>query len=229
MRSSAEHNSQEADPYIELSLLSEVQRTPDTTQRGLASRLGISLGLTNLLLRSVAHKGYVRVAKANWRRRIYALTPKGMVRRVLLTGAYINRVLDHYQKVKLILREELEPLALHAESRVAIYGTGEFAELVYLGLRNLGIEEVDIFVPQSPDGDKFLGMPVRDVATLQPEHYDRVVIAAFNGLENRLAELQGQGVAADQLVTFFGSAPLEPTEERIRDDAGNSEERRNVS
>jgi hypothetical protein len=152
-----------------------------------------------------------------------------MVRRVLLTGAYINRVLDHYQRVKLILREEMEPLALHAESRVAIYGTDEFAELVYLGLRNLGIEEMDIFAPQSPDGSKFLGMPVRDVATLQPKHYDRVVIATFNGLEKRRAELQGQGVTAHQLVTFFGSAPLETAEEQIRDIAGDPEKRRNVS
>lgn len=226
MRSRNEHSGQEVDPYTELSLLSEVERAPDTTQRSLARTLGISLGLTNLLLRNVAHKGYLRVAQANWRRRLYALTPKGMIRRVLLTSAYVNRILGHYQRVKLILQEELEPLALHTESRVAIYGTEEFAELVYLGLRNLGIEEMDIFAPQFQEGRMFLGMPVRDVATLRPESYDRVLISTFDSVEMRYAELREQGVSTDKLVTFFKAKSLE---EEIRDVSENRREQQIVS
>lgn len=229
MRSRNEHNGQEVDPYTELSLLSEVDRTPDTTQRGLARTLGISLGLTNLLLRNVAHKGYLRVVQANWRRRLYALTPKGMIRRVLLTSAYVNRILGHYQRVKLILQEELDPLALHAESRVAIYGTEEFAELVYLGLRNLGIEEVDIFAPQFQEGRMFLGMPVRDVASLHPGSYDRVLISTFDSVEIRCAELRAQGVSTDKLVTFFKAKPLEVKEKETSNAAENRKEQQIVS
>ena len=225
MRSRNEHNDDhEADPYAELSLLSEVRRTPDTTQRGLASRLGISLGLTNILLRNLARKGYVRVAQADWRRRLYALTPQGMVRRVLLTGAYVNRVLDHYQKVKLILREELEPLSLHAESRIAILGVGEFAELVYLGLKEFGIEEMDVFDTESEDGRRFLGMPIRDVAALQPEQYDRVVVAMLDDLDASCTRLQELGVPQEHLVTFFGVQVEKAVEEPMMDADMQSEE-----
>ena len=225
MRSRREHNdAHKADPYAELSLLSEVRRTPDTTQRGLASRLGISLGLTNILLRNLARKGYVRVAQADWRRRLYALTPRGMGRRVLLTGAYVNRVLDHYQRVKLILREELEPLSLHAESRIAILGVGEFAELVYLGLKEFGIEEMDVFDTESEDGRRFLGMPVRDVATLQPEQYDRVVVAMLDDLGASRTRLQELGMPQEQLVTFFGVQVEEAMEEPMTNADSHSEE-----
>ena len=218
MRSQYEHNdNRKGDPYQELNLLSEVRRTPETTQRGLATRLGISLGLTNLLLRNLAHKGYVRVAQANWRRRLYALTPKGMVRRMLLTTAYVSRTLDHYQTVKLIMQEELEPFSLHGESRVAIYGTSEFAELVYLALKELGIEEMDIFALESQDGHRFLGLPVSDVATLRPEQYDRVVIALLGDVRTSWQQLLGLGVAPEQLVTLFPNASLQG--EEPRDDA----------
>jgi hypothetical protein len=152
-----------------------------------------------------------------------------MIRRVLLTSAYVNRILGHYQRVKLILQEELDPLALHAESRVAIYGTEEFAELVYLGLRNLGIEEVDIFAPQFQEGRMFLGMPIRDVASLHPGSYDRVLISTFDSVEIRCAELRAQGVSTDKLVTFFKAKSLEEKEEEIKGFPENRKEQQIVS
>jgi len=169
----------------------------------MSQRLGIALGLTNVLLRNLAEKGYIRVTQAGWKRWVYALTPAGFSRKVHLTVAYIHRFLDHYQTVRQTLREELEPLALNEESRIAIYGTGQFAELVYLGLRERGIEEVDVFGPKSLNGLKFLGMSVQDVKVLQPEQYDRVIVAQLYDSNSDLMELQGLGVAPDKLVRFF--------------------------
>ena len=204
MRSESEHkNSDDIEASRELTILSEVQSTPDTSQRRLAKRLGISLGVTNLLLRNMARKGYVRITRAGWRRWLYALTPAGFSHKVHLMAAYINRFLNHYQRIRRALREEMEPLALHMESTVAIYGTGEFAELVYLGLKELGIEEVDIFTSGSPDGSRFLGMPVRDVAVMRPEYYDRVIIGLLEDTESSCAELRARGVTSEQLVTLL--------------------------
>jgi len=227
MRSKSEHDeSRDGTTHnLEFDLLSEVLRTPDTTQRNLASRLGISLGLTNLLLRNVARKGYVRVARAKWRRRLYALTPKGIVQKVLLTVTYVGRFLDHYQKVRLILREELELVALHAESRVAIYGTGDFAELVYLGIKEFGIEEVDVFGPKGVAGSRFLGILVQDATTLKPEHYDRVVVAELKGTRKISSEILALGVAPDHLLTFFDNMPRESMEQIVANTQTDPEER----
>ena len=204
MRSQREQqNSTDDSSYRELRLLSEVQGTPEVTQRDLSRRVGIALGLTNVLLRHLAQKGYVRVTRAGWKRWLYTLTPEGFSRKIQLTVAYIHRSLDHYKKVRQTLREELEPLALNEESRIAMYGTGEFAELVYLGLREIEIEEIDIFGPRSPGSGKFLGMLVHDVETLRPERYDRVVVALLRGSEASYVELREAGVAPEKLVTFF--------------------------
>ena len=204
MRSEDEPSNLIMDPkYRELRLLSEVQQAPDATQRTLARQLGIALGLTNVMLKNLKTKGYVRITQASWQRWLYALTPAGFTRKIQLTVAYIHRVLDHYQQVRQTLREELEPLELNEESRVAILGTGEFAEVVYLGLKELGIEEIDVFRTGNPDGDRFLGMPVRASATLRPGQYDKVVVAMLNVSPYSLDELQSLGVAPSNVVTFF--------------------------
>ena len=189
--------------YRDLQLLSEVVENPDVTQRQLSRKVGIALGLTNVLLRNLMQKGYIRVTHATWKRRLYTLTPEGFSHRIRLTMAYVRRVLDHYQKVRHTLREQLEPLALNAESRVAIYGTGEFAELVYLGLREIGIEEIDVFAQDSPNSNKFLGMPVRDLSALKPEEYDRVVVAILSGVDAVDKEFPMLNGLSDKLVTFF--------------------------
>lgn len=214
MRSKSEQtDAVESDPARELMILSEVQDSPQTSQRRLAQQLGVSLGLTNLLLRNLSRKGYVRITQAGWRRWLYALTPAGFSRKVQLVVAYIGRFMDQYRMIRRTLREELDTLALHAESRVAIYGTGEFAELVYLGLREFSIEEVMIFDAGAQDGRRFLGIPIRDVATLRPDQYDRVVVAVLEDVHKKSLELRDLGVSPDQLVTLFTSDAPESAEE----------------
>ena len=188
-----------------MQLLSEVEENPEVTQRELSLRAGIALGLTNVLIRNLAQKGYLRITQAGWKRWLYNLTPEGVSHKVRLTVNYVHKVLDHYQNVRQTLREELEPLALTAESRVAIYGTGEFAELVYLGLKELGIEEIDVFSNKSPDGSRFLGMPVQDIASLKPGSYDRIVVAMIGDIKASLAEIKHLDEPARLIVTFFNN------------------------
>jgi len=196
---------QEEDTYRELRLLSEVQAMPETTQRHLATSLRISLGLTNLLVHNVVRKGYLRIIRAGWRRSLYALTPTGFSRKVQLTTTYIRRYLDHYRWVRQILREELEPLGLNAESRVALYGTGEFAELVYLALKELGIEQLNVFAADSVPSTRFLGMPVHQVTALKLEDYDRVVVGLISNDDGISMDIPILVEAREKLVTFFGN------------------------
>ena len=186
-------------------MLTEVEGTPEITQRELSRKAGMALGLTNVLLHNLAKKGYVRITQAGWKRWLYNLTPEGFAQKVRLTVAYTRRVLDHYLKVRQTLRAQLAPLALNDESRVAIYGTGEFAELVYLGLKELGIEEIEIFDRRGSADQRFLGMLVQDVTTLRPEGYDRILVALLGEPETPLAELQGLGASSRKLVTFFAN------------------------
>jgi len=184
-------------------MLSEVDDTPDVTQRQLSSRVGIALGLTNVLLKTLVSRGYVKVSQASWKRRLYTLTPDGFSHRLRLMTSYVHSFLDHYQNVRQTLRDQLEPLALNAESRIAICKTGQFAELVFLALKEIGIEEIDFFDEKMPGTHRFLGTFVKDISQIQPSQYDRIVIASVGSLDPLKRILIDQRVAPEQLVTFF--------------------------
>ena len=204
MRSSNEHTDSAEDSYPkELQLLAEVEEAPDITQRELAQKLEIALGLTNMLVRNLTQKGYLRFVQASWKRRLYTITPKGFSYKIHLITGYITRFVNDYKNVRQTLRDELHPLALHAESRVAMYGTGEFAELVYIGLREIGIEEIDVFGSKGTEKSKFLGIPIQDVSQINSERYDRVLVANLVGQQSTRAQLQELGIEKDTLVTFF--------------------------
>jgi hypothetical protein len=168
--------------------------------------MGTALGITNVVLRHLIQKGYIRATQANWRRWLYTLTPDGFSHKIRLTTAYINRVLHHYQGVRQILREQLGLLTLNEESRVALLGTEEFAELVYLGLREMGIEEIEVYGLGDQPADKFLGMPVRDLATLRFEQYDKLLFADINSFrDSDLLRINRLEEAPDNLVVFFAN------------------------
>jgi len=184
----------------ELHLLNEVSRDPEITQRQLSQRVGLSLGLTNVVLRNLAQKGYIRATHAGWKRWLYNLTPKGISHKVQLTVSYIGRVMDDFDRVRQTLAEQLDPLGLNEESSIAIVGNTEFAELVFLGLKDHGIDEIDVF---GPGKGKFLGMPVREIESLVSERYDWVMLAILDDASESRDNMLSQGISDDKLVSFF--------------------------
>jgi DNA-binding MarR family transcriptional regulator len=187
----------------EMHLLYEIDSQPDSSQRTLAARIGIALGLTNILIRRLVEKGYVRVSKAGWKRWVYTLTPAGISHKTRLTVSYIQRFLGHYQQVRQMLREELASMDLHTESRIAVCGTGSTAEIVYLALRELEIEEIDFYEKNPEPGQRFVGMLLRNVTTLDPEAYDKVIVTQLENNYLNLEILDGIAISPGKLETLF--------------------------
>lgn len=63
----------------EFLLIQELARNPEATQRHLSESLGVSLGMTNLLIRRMARKGLLKVQQLDWKRTRYLLTLEGAV------------------------------------------------------------------------------------------------------------------------------------------------------
>ncbi len=178
MRSENEHpNKIEDVSYKELRLLEEIEQDPELSQRQLSRRMGVALGVGNLLLKNLAKKGYIKVTHLSWKRWIYVITPKGMTRKVNLTLSYIESFLGHYRRVKKILKENFNSLTLNKESKVAIVGTGELAELAYLALLDIGVDEIDMFGNEN-DKHIFLGMNVVSIQDIEVNDYSKIVVTS---------------------------------------------------
>ncbi len=193
MRSLNEHKNLETRSYRMLRLLEEVELTPDMSQRRLSNRLGIALGITNILLKSLVIKGYIRVVHVKWRRWAYILTPAGISRKVQLTIAYTERFFGDYRRVRELLQEDLRPLKPTADAKIAIYGTTELAELAFLTIRDLDITRFD-FIGEESSGKRFLGMPVLSLDSIDSSDYVMFLVAYPSNVEARCGELRSKGV-----------------------------------
>jgi len=123
-------------------------------------------------------------------------------------ASYVQQVMDHYQRVRQTLRDQLEPMALNKESSIVIYGVGQFAELVYLGLEAQGIEEIEVFTENPDYGEMFFGLPVQDALEIKGNNYDRVVLAALNVPEETWECLTERGAPSEKLVAFFANSKI---------------------
>jgi DNA-binding MarR family transcriptional regulator len=188
----------------DLQLLEALEHEATITQRTLSGRLGIALGLTNLYLKRLIRKGYVKCVTVSPNRLVYSLTPKGMARKARLTYEFMKYSLDFYRDARLHLRRSLA-VAVATQKRVAIFGTGDAAELVYLLLKDMGLELVAVF--DAAGQGTFLGLPIRPVAEQAAVDYDVLVIAALERPAGTAKLLRQVGVPDSKIVTLRPGAP----------------------
>ena len=189
----------------DLRILSAIEEDAPLTQRALAERLDVALGLANLCLKRLARKGYIKVVRFNDRpaarkRLRYLLTPKGLAEKSRLTYEHTIYALNLYRRTRQTLREALGGLGQRGLKRIALYGTGDAAELAYLTLKECGLEPVGVFTRDG--GGTFLGFPVQSLGALDAQEVDGVVIATFERPEPLLAEVERAGVARDKCLTL---------------------------
>jgi DNA-binding MarR family transcriptional regulator len=182
----------------DLQILSAIGEGRPITQRALAEHLGIALGLTNLYVRRLARKGFIKVSDA--RRLRYLLTPKGAAEKTRLTYEHMAYALRLYRQTRETLRESLSRLPDGGLERIALYGTDEAAELAYLTLKEAGVEPMGVFSDES--GGRFLGYPVRDVRELLTEDCDRIILAAFGEPDVHVARLAALGLPPEKFLMF---------------------------
>jgi DNA-binding MarR family transcriptional regulator len=124
---------------ITISLLAAVEESSGVTQRSLARRLGIALGLTNAYLRRCINKGLIKIAHAPANRYRYYLTPKGFAEKSRLTADYLSYSFDFLRRA----RADYEALFRLCEERgwqrIALCGAGELADIASLSAQGYAL------------------------------------------------------------------------------------------
>ena len=183
-----------------LQALEAIAADDHITQRTLAGQLGIALGLTNIYLKRLVRKGFVKCVNVQSNRLRYLLTPKGIAEKTRLTYEFMEYSLFLYGHVRSHLRQVLQPYALDNRRRIAVYGTGEAAELAYLSVTELGLELVAVF--DSADAGRFLGHTVRDIEAHDQVDFDLLIVATLGPADPIVERLVELGIPSDRLVTL---------------------------
>jgi hypothetical protein len=104
------------------------------------------------------------------------------------------------------MRTILGPIVRNGATKIAIYGTGEAAELAYLSLKEFGLEPAAIFGRSS--GGKFLGQAIQELDPAQLADIDRLIIAHIGNPGDLMSEPPLRDVSKDKILLLRPDASI---------------------
>jgi DNA-binding MarR family transcriptional regulator len=162
---------------VVLELLEAIERQGEQSQRAMADKFGVALGLVNAYLKICIKKGYVKVKRLPPRRYVYMLTPKGMSEKVRLTLLLLSRELHSFRRARADYREACDAARARNWRRVVLIGASELAEISALCALETGIE-IAAVVDGDLAAERFIGVPVVPALADIPGPYDGALITA---------------------------------------------------
>jgi DNA-binding MarR family transcriptional regulator len=131
---------EQTEQKVMVHLLTEIERNPSFTQRGLASDLGIALGLMNQYLKRCVYKGWVRASQISPRRITYFLTPEGFKEKSVMVGEYLARSLTFFRDARIQCEEAFATCKAQGWGYVGLVGAGDLADIARLVAQGTGIK-----------------------------------------------------------------------------------------
>jgi hypothetical protein len=164
------------------------------TQRSLSSDLGVALGLTNLLMRRLVARGYVKVAGMGTRHIRYLMTASGWEALAHATRQSLENTVHLYTQTREQIRSSLSAISERCDmdaagqKRVVFYGAGDVAEIAYVSLQSTDLTlvgvvddrrtgrffDVAICPPEQLSADTIGGVPYAHVVVTSVRHADSI-------------------------------------------------------
>ena len=133
-------NANQKNQDVTLSLLQSIANNADITQRSLAKRLGLALGLTNNYLKECIKSGLIKVEQIPANRYLYYLTPKGLTEKATLMSSYVNRSMNFFSEALLEAEQFFTLCHQQHYSRVALVGNNDLSDIALLVAKSFDIE-----------------------------------------------------------------------------------------
>ena len=157
-------------------ILQAIASGEHVTQRSLSNELGVALGLTNLLIRRLVAKGFVRMARIGRRQVRYLMTVDGWEALGRATRLSLENTVHLYTQTREQIRLTLDVVSQRCSQdadgrkRVVFYGAGDVAEIAYVSLQSTDLTLVGV-VDDRKTG-QFFGLPISPADALTADNLD---------------------------------------------------------
>jgi len=195
-------------------ILTEIEAGKSVSQRSLSRDLGIALGLTNLLVRRLVRKGWVRIIRIKRNRVLYFLTPAGIAEKASMSRAALQNSIRFYAQARDRIRERFAALSaelpgdgrgpdgLPTGKSIVFYGSGEVAEVGYICLQGTDLQLVGVVDDQGRE--RFFDVPVYDPPLLHATDingspFGRLVVMSFGETDQIREQLEALAVPPDRV------------------------------
>ncbi|UCG63394.1 MAG: winged helix-turn-helix transcriptional regulator [Deltaproteobacteria bacterium] len=185
--------------FRSLQLLEEIDNNHSPSQRDLAQKLNISLGLVNSFIKRLATKGYVKITTIPRNRVKYILTPKGFAEKSRLTYEFIQYSFHFYKRALRDIEDLLNDFQERGVKKVVLYGANDLAEIASISLRGTDIKLIGV-ADEEKQGKDFLGFTVKSITELKKAGFDRIIVTTVDSKEAQLDKLLRKRIPGEKIV-----------------------------
>jgi len=182
-----------------LKILEEIEKDKAPSQRYLAGKLNISLGLVNSFIKRLAGKGLFKIKNIPKNRVKYILTPKGAAEKTRLTYQYIEYSFKFYKSAREKLRILFYDLTQNGNKKIVFYGAGDLAEIAYISLQEVPIELVAV-IDDNKAGEIFMDFVIAGSNYLSKIYFDKIIITSNDDTENNLKSILKKGISRSKVA-----------------------------
>jgi len=182
-----------------LHLLEEIESNQYPSQRYLAEKLNVSLGLANSFIKRLANKGYCKITTIPKNRIKYILTPKGAAEKTRLTYEYIHYSYKFYKRARQNLKELFKNLVGEGVQRIVFYGADELAEIAYVSLQETALELTAV-VDDKKVGKKFFKFKITGLNRIKSLSFDKIIITDTESNKQIMEKLMDGGIPRSKLT-----------------------------
>ncbi len=182
-----------------LKILEEIEKDKAPSQRYLAGKLNISLGLVNSFIKRLAQKGLFKITNIPKNRVKYILTPKGAAEKTRLTYKYIRYSFQFYKSARQKLRVLFSGLTKNGNKKIVFYGAGDLGEIAYISLQEVPMELVAV-VDDNKSGEIFMDFVIADPDYLSTIYFDKIIITSIDDTENILKNILERGISLSKVA-----------------------------
>ncbi|MFA5087935.1 MAG: NTP transferase domain-containing protein [Candidatus Omnitrophota bacterium] len=124
----------------EFELINIIGKRLGSNQRDLSQHLNLSLGQTNMLIRRMVAKGYIRITQLNQKKMMYILTPKGIAEKLRKSVKYTMNTLNAIGLIKARTKNILLKLYREGQRCFYLYSEHDLATLVEIVFAELKLD-----------------------------------------------------------------------------------------
>ncbi len=126
----------------EFRIINEIDKDLNITQRQISRKSGMSLGITNIIIKRLIKRGYIKIKQLNKKRVQYLLTPKGFAGKARQSYHYTLKTIETFKTMKIKLQNYIFQEYKNGQRKFVIYGDSELANLIELSIRDLGKQDI---------------------------------------------------------------------------------------
>jgi DNA-binding MarR family transcriptional regulator len=172
-------NTPNAPDQISLRLLDEFTREPEISQRALAGRLGIALGLVNAYIKRLYKKGHIKIKTLPRNRIKYIITPQGFSEKARLTYTYMNYSIQYFREIRANIERTYAKMIADDIKSILLWGDGEIAELCYISTRGLPLKIIGVVADKKIENG-FFGHHIFTIDDIDRLEYDAVLVSSID-------------------------------------------------